>query len=259
MGVVTFNVPQMRLIDQLLQEELLKDPALEEAIAAHGDEKLFIKNLENVQGDERDIILFSVTYGKDQSGRMPMNFGPINQDGGHRRLNVAVTRARVGVEIFSTVRADDIDLSRSRARGVSDLKAYLDYAVRGARAIAEESLPTGREPDSPFEREIIRLLRDAGWVVHPQVGCSGYRIDIGVVDQKNPGKYLVGIECDGASYHSLPVARDRDRLRQAVLEGLGWKLLRVWSTDWWANPNQIGQDILKQLETLQSSASSAAL
>jgi very-short-patch-repair endonuclease len=254
MGVVTFNQPQMRLIDQLLQEELLKHHELEDRLSAHGDEKLFIKNLENVQGDERDIILFSVTYGKDQAGRMPMNFGPINQDGGHRRLNVAVTRARAGIEIFSSVRAEDIDLSRTRARGVSDLKAYLDYAVRGARAIAEEALPTGHEPDSPFEQDIIKLLRDAGWTVHPQVGCSGYRIDIGVVDQANPGKYLAGIECDGASYHGLPVARDRDRLRQSILQNLGWSLFRVWSTDWWTNSDKVGKDLLNRLSALQTSS-----
>lgn len=258
MGVVTFNQPQMRLIDKLLQEELLKHHELEDRLSAHGDEKLFIKNLENVQGDERDIILFSVTYGKDQAGRMPMNFGPINQDGGHRRLNVAVTRARAGIEIFSSVRSEDIDLSRTRARGVSDLKAYLDYAVRGARAIAEESLPTGREPDSPFEQDVIKLLRNAGWTVHPQVGCSGYRIDIGVVDQANPGKYLAGIECDGASYHGLPVARDRDRLRQSILQNLGWSLFRVWSTDWWTNREKVGKDLLNRLAALQGSSHGVA-
>lgn len=253
-GVVTFNQPQMRLVDQLLQAELLKNPSLEDRIAAHGDERLFIKNLENVQGDERDIILFSITYGKDQAGRMAMNFGPINQDGGHRRLNVAVTRARNGVEIFSSVRAEDIDMSRTRARGVADLKAYLDYATRGARAIAEESSPTGREPDSPFEVDIIQHLRNAGYTVHPQVGCSGYRIDIGIVDNSKPGRYLAGVECDGATYHGLPVARDRDRLRQAVLTGLGWKLLRVWSTDWWQNREKTGAELLKSVAALQAEA-----
>ena len=247
MGVVTFNISQMRLIDTLLQERLLARPELEERIAAHGDERLFIKNLENVQGDERDIILFSITFGKDSAGKMPMNFGPINQDGGHRRLNVAVTRARSGVEIYSSIRPDDIDLARTRAQGVADLKAYLDYAIRGARAIAEESMPTGGEPDSPFEQAVLAALRDAGWEAHPQVGCSGYRIDIGIVDKNRPGRYLAGIECDGATYHSLKTARDRDRLRQGVLENLGWKIIRVWSTDWWADPKKVTGNLLKQL------------
>lgn len=238
LGVVTFNQPQQRLIETLLDQELASQPDIEQRIAEQGPERLFIKNLENVQGDERDVILFSITYGKDAAGRMPMNFGPLNQEGGHRRLNVAITRARVGVVIFSSIRPEEIDLSRTRASGVVDLKNYLEFASRGARALVEQSLPTGREPDSPFEIEVLRALRDKGWVVHPQVGCSGYRVDMGVVHPTEPGRYLLGIECDGASYHSLPTARDRDRLRQLVLEGLGWKLHRIWSTDWWTDPER---------------------
>jgi very-short-patch-repair endonuclease len=254
MGVVTFNQPQMRLIDQLLQQELLKNPELEERMAAHGDEKLFVKNLENVQGDERSIILFSITYGRDASGRMPMNFGPVNQEGGQRRLNVAVTRARNAIEIYTSVRADEIDLSKTRSKGVADLKAYLEYAVRGARSLAEESMPTGREPDSPFEREVIQVVRDAGWEVHPQVGCSGFRIDMGVVDRGHLGRYLIGIECDGATYHSLATARDRDRLRQSILEGLGWQLTRIWSTDWWNNREGTAEQLLAKVADEQQSA-----
>jgi very-short-patch-repair endonuclease len=238
MGVVTFNQPQQRLIETLLDEALKKSPELEERIAEHGPERLFVKNLENVQGDERDLILFSVTYGKDAAGRMAMNFGPLNQEGGQRRLNVAITRARHGVTIFSSIRPEEIDLSRTRSAGVIDLKNYLEFASRGLRAIAEQALPTGREAESPLEVEIITALRDNGWSVHPQVGCSGYRVDIGVVHPNEPGRYLLGIECDGASYHSLPTARDRDRLRQIVLEGLGWTLHRVWSTDWWTDPER---------------------
>jgi superfamily I DNA and/or RNA helicase/very-short-patch-repair endonuclease len=233
MGVVTFNQTQQRLIETLLDEELARLPQLEERIAEHGPERLFIKNLENVQGDERDVILFSITYGKDAAGRMAMNFGPLNQEGGQRRLNVAITRARVSVTIFSSVRPEEIDVSRIRSSGVIDLKNYLEFAARGPRAIVEQSLPTGVEPESPFERDVIRGLRDKGWIVHPQVGCSGYRIDMAVVHPNEPGTYLLGVECDGATYHSLPTARDRDRLRQVVLEGLGWNLHRIWSTDWW--------------------------
>ncbi|HTE40515.1 MAG TPA: DUF4011 domain-containing protein [Steroidobacteraceae bacterium] len=248
MGVVTFNQTQQRLIATLLDEQLAKSPELEEYIGAHGPEKLFIKNLENVQGDERDFILFSITYGKDAAGRMPMNFGPLNQEGGHRRLNVAITRARLGVTIFSSIRPEEIDLSRTRAAGVTDLKHYLEFAARGSRALIEQSMPTGREPESPFEMEVIRALRDKGWVVHPQVGCSGYRIDMAVVHPKEPGRYLLGIECDGASYHSLPTARDRDRLRQSVLEDLGWTLHRIWSTDWWCDPEREIQKLEVSLE-----------
>ncbi|OQW63392.1 MAG: DNA helicase [Nitrospira sp. ST-bin5] len=238
MGVVTFNQTQQRLIETLLDEELRKHPEIEQRIGSHGSERLFIKNLENVQGDERDLILFSITYGKDAAGRMAMNFGPINQEGGQRRLNVAITRARTGVTIFSSILPEDIDLSKTRSAGVADLKNYLEFAVRGARAIVEQALPSGLEPESPLEIEILRALRGKGWIVHPQVGCSGYRIDMAVVHPHEQGRYLLGIECDGATYHSIPTARDRDRLRQFVLEGLGWTMHRVWSTDWWSDPGR---------------------
>jgi very-short-patch-repair endonuclease len=247
LGVVTFNQPQQRLIETLLDQELTRLPDIESHIAEHGPERLFVKNLENVQGDERDVILFSITYGKDAAGRMPMNFGPLNQEGGHRRLNVAITRARVGVVIFSSIRPEEIDLSRTRASGVTDLKNYLEFASRGARALVEQSTPTGLEPESPFEMEVIRALRDKGWTVHPQVGCSGYRVDMAVVHPGEPGRYVLGIECDGASYHSLPTARDRDRLRQVVLEGLGWKLHRIWSTDWWTDSEREMQKLERVL------------
>ncbi len=250
-GVVTFNATQMRLIDELLNAELVKRPDIEERMATHDDERLFIKNLENVQGDERDIILFSTTFGRDSSNRPSMNFGPINQSGGERRLNVAVTRARQQVEIFSSLRPEDIDLSKTRAAGVADLKAYLDFALRGPAALASQASFTGRDPDSPFEIEVIDTIREAGWEAHPQVGCSGYRIDIGVVDKGAPGAYLAGVECDGATYHSMASARDRDRLRQSVLEGLGWTIRRVWSTDWWMDRGRCKKELIAALEQLQ--------
>ena len=259
MGVVTFNQTQRRLIETLLDEELRKTPVLEQHIAEHGPEKLFIKNLENVQGDERDLILFSIAYGKDAAGRMPMNFGPLNKEGGHRRLNVAITRARVGVTIYSSIRPEDIDVARTRSTGVIDLKNYLEFAQKGARALVEQSIPTGREPDSPFEVEVIRALRDRGWSVHPQVGCSGYRLDIGVVHPDHPGVFLLGVECDGATYHSLPTARDRDRLRQLVLEGLGWTLHRIWSTDWWTDAEREMVKLEKVLNKKLTESRGAAL
>jgi very-short-patch-repair endonuclease len=178
-----------------------------------------------------------------------MSFGPLNHEGGHRRLNVAITRARHGVTIFSSIRPEDIDISRTRAAGVADLKHYLEFAQNGPRALVEQAMPTGIEPESPLELEIIRSLREKGWQVHPQVGCSGYRIDMAVVHPQEPGRFILGIECDGATYHSLPTARDRDRLRQLVLEGLGWTLHRVWSTDWW-------QDRDRELQKLEAALNS---
>lgn len=232
-GVVTFNQAQQVLIETLLDVRRRQNGALDRALAELKHEELFIKNLENVQGDERDIILFSITYGPDAAGRPSMNFGPLNQEGGHRRLNVAISRAREEVVIFSTLRPEQIDLSRVRGAGVQDLKHYLEFAIGGASSLVARSAPSGLDPDSPFEVAVANMLRDKGWVVHSQVGCSGYRIDMAVVDPRAPGRYLLGVECDGASYHSSATARDRDRLRQHVLESLGWKLHRIWSTDWW--------------------------
>jgi very-short-patch-repair endonuclease len=250
LGVVTFNQAQQSLIERLLDERRRVSVPLDQAIAQDVEEPLFIKNLENVQGDERDIILFSITYGPDAAGKVNLNFGPLNLEGGHRRLNVAVSRAREGVVVFSTLLPEQIDLSRVRATGVRDLKSYLEFAIRGPRALVAQVIPTDREPDSPFEREVIAVLRDKGWSVHPQVGVSGYRIDIGVVDPRAPGRYLLGVECDGRTYHSGATARDRDRLRQHVLEGLGWEVYRIWSTDWWLDPAEPMRKLLVRLEQL---------
>ena len=250
LGVVTFNQTQQALIETLLDARRRASPELDRAIEARAHEKLFIKNLENVQGDERDVIFFSITYGPDTSGKVTMNFGPLNGEGGHRRLNVAISRAREAVVIYSTLMPEQIDLARVRAAGVRDLKHYLEFAIRGARALAAQSAPTGLDPDSPFEVAVIARLRAHGWVVHPQVGCSGYRIDLAVVDPRAPGRYLVGIECDGRAYHSGATARDRDRLRQHVLESLGWRIHRIWSTDWWLNPQGEVEKILKLLASL---------
>ncbi|MBB3181149.1 DUF3320 domain-containing protein [Variovorax sp. Sphag1AA] len=256
LGVVTFNQTQQVLIETLLDERRRNSATLDRAIASRSHEPLFIKNLESVQGDERDIIFFSITYGVDAAGKMSMNFGPLNGEGGHRRLNVAISRAREGVVIYSTLMPEQIDLSRVRAAGVRDLKHYMEFAIRGVRAIAEQSAPTGLGADSPFETAVINVLRDKGWTVHPQVGCSGYRIDMAVVDPAAPGRYLVGIECDGRAYHSGATARDRDRLRQYVLENLGWKIHRIWSTDWWMNPEREVEKVVSLLNGLVEQAAS---
>lgn len=219
-GIVTFSQAQQNLILDLLDEARRKNPELEPHFGEDVDEPVFVKNLENVQGDERDVILFSIGYGPDQAGRLSMNFGPLNRDGGERRLNVAITRAKHEVVIFSTLRSEQIDLSRTRAVGVAHLKSYLEYAERGPGAIAANIESAGVEDyDSIFEQEVAEFLRGRGYTVHAQIGCSGYRIDLAIVNPDEPGHYLLGIECDGASYHRAATARDRDRLRQAVLEG----------------------------------------
>lgn len=249
LGVVTFNGAQQQLVERLLEERRRAHPALDAAIALPAREPLFIKNLENVQGDERDIILFSVTYGPDAQGRISLNFGPLNLEGGQRRLNVAVSRARQEVVVFSTLLPEQVDLSRVRASGVRDLKHYLEFALRGPRVLAGPAA-AGVEAPTAFEHGVATALRERGWTVHPRVGVSGYRVDLGVVDPRMPGRYLLGIECDGPSYHSGATARDRDRLRQHVLEGLGWQLFRLWSTDWWLDPDEPLKRLLARLDAL---------
>jgi very-short-patch-repair endonuclease len=247
-GVVTFSQAQQALVENLLDEERRKFPEIEHHF---GDdppvegEPVFVKNLENVQGDERDVIFFSICYGLDEAGKLSMNFGPLNRDGGERRLNVAVTRAKHEVLVFSGLRGDQIDLTRTRARGVRDLKHFLEYAERGHLAlIAATSSSHDAEADSEFERMVADRIRTAGYDVHYQVGCSGYRVDLGVVDPAAPGRYLLGVECDGATYHRAATARDRDKLRQAVLEDLGWTIHRIWSTDWWHNADSEVEKLL---------------
>ena len=225
---------QARRIEDEVDVLRRRDPAREEFFAAHPEEPFFVKNLENVQGDERDVILISVGYGKIDGGHLPMNFGPLNREGGERRLNVLITRARRRCEVFSNFAAADLDLRRSKARGVEALKTFLEYAETGS---IEAPRATGREADSPFEEAVARRLRGAGHDVAHQVGSAGFFIDLAVVDPRRRGRYLLGIECDGASYHSARSARDRDRLRQQVLEGLGWRIHRIWSTDWFRDPD----------------------
>lgn len=232
-GVVTFNSEQQRLIEDLLDAERRKSPVIESYFADEEIEPVFVKNLESVQGDERDIMYFSVTYGPDVSGSISMNFGPMNRDGGERRLNVAITRARQELLVFSSLKPEQLDLSRTSAVGVRDLKHFMDYAERGPKAIAESVYGTIGDYDSPFEEAVAKALAIKGWQVHSQVGVSSFRIDIGVVDPDAPGRYLAGIECDGATYHRSATARDRDKLRERVLKGLGWQIIRIWSTDWW--------------------------
>ena len=241
LGVATFSASQMAAIqDQLeiLRLEAVRrgDPSCETFFNVHPEEPFFIKNLENVQGDERDVILISIGYGRNAHGRLTMHFGPLNQEGGERRLNVLITRARQRCEVFTNLIADDIDLSHTEARGVKVLKRYLKYADTGELADMPE--PTGREADSPFEKEVAYSLRGLGYQIEHQVGSAGYFIDLGVKDSDRPGRYLLGIECDGATYHSAQSARDRDRLRQQVLERLGWRIHRIWSTDWFRNPDR---------------------
>ncbi|MBW1737466.1 MAG: DUF3320 domain-containing protein [Deltaproteobacteria bacterium] len=256
LGVVTFSIAQQTLIEDLLDDACRENPRIERFFSSEVQEPVFVKNLENVQGDERDFILFSICYGPDENGRVSMNFGPLNKEGGERRLNVAVTRARMGVKVFTSIRADQIDLTRTRSTGVRDLKRYLRYAEEGPKALTDDiDFSTTDHYESPFEKQVCEWLRRRGHIVHTQVGCSSYRIDLAIADPQAQGKYILGVECDGANYHSASTARDRDRLRELVLRGLGWHIVRVWSRDWWENPQKQIDKIEKVVEQIRSDPS----
>lgn len=233
-GVVTFSMPQQRLIEDLVDALTQRRPDLEERFTASAAEPVFVKNLENVQGDERDVMLFSVCYAADSRGVVTMNFGPLNRRGGERRLNVAVTRARRRLAVFSTLRPEQIDLGRTSALGAKQLRLFLEYAARGSASSAGGPA----DANTPLEREIARALRAEGYTVHERVGRSGYRVELAVVDPNDPSHYLLGIETDGPLYSGSACARERDRLRGEVLRSLGWRLLRVWSADWWLDREQ---------------------
>lgn len=249
LGIVTFSQAQQNLVLDKLDEARREHPAIETFFDPQREEPVFVKNLENVQGDERDIILFSICYGPDAAGKVSMNFGPLNRDGGERRLNVAVTRAKEEVIVFTSLKGEQIDLNRTGALGVAHLKFYLEYAEQGPEAFAARITPGSADAyDSVFEKEVANFLRAEGFTVQTQVGCSGYRLDLALVDPENPGRYLLAVECDGATYHRSPSARDRDRLRQMVLEGLGWRIVRLWSTDWWRNRSAAEETLRKRIE-----------
>ncbi|MCJ2128316.1 DUF3320 domain-containing protein [Methylobacterium sp. E-045] len=237
LGIVTFNGEQQRLIENLLDAERRGRPELERFFDGRTwKEPVFVKNLETVQGDERDAILFSVAAGPDAAGRITGQISSLNREGGHRRLNVAITRARRELVVFASMRADQVDLGRGSARGVRDFKHFLDFAEHGARVLETAAAPTGGDIESPFEGAVMAALAARGWRLIPQVGVSAFRIDLGIVHPDAPGRYLAGVECDGATYHRAATARDRDRLREWVLTDLGWRIHRVWSTDWWNDP-----------------------
>ncbi|MBF2759712.1 MAG: DUF4011 domain-containing protein [Ectothiorhodospiraceae bacterium AqS1] len=254
-GVVALNQSQQRTIENRLDEMRRQYPETEEFFQEEdGRLPLFVKNLETVQGDERDVIILSLGYGPTEPGArtMSMNFGPLNRQGGERRLNVAITRAKYEVLVFASMDYTMLDLTRTQAQAVADMRDYLEYAERGICALAGQS----RERygidhfDSEFERSVAMALRSRGWKVISQVGVSRFRVDLGVVHPDRPGKYLAGVECDGATYHSAPSARDRDRIRQQVLESLGWRFARIWSTDYFRDPDEVIEDIDRQLHTL---------
>ena len=244
-GVVTFSEAQRDLVESLFDERREKDPSIESFFSEDAEEPFFVKNLENVQGDERDVILFSVGYAADREGKLAMNFGPLNRTGGERRLNVAVTRAKEQVVVFASIHGSQIDLSRTQAVGASHLRSFLEFAEKGADA-APQSAPTD---NGAFPKSVAEFLRSKGWEVDERVGTGACRIDLAV---KKPGKdeYLLAVECDGPSYAEQLTVRDRDQLRPSVLRGLGWKTARLWSVDWALDRKRAEGELLSLLGSL---------
>ncbi|WP_418214628.1 DUF3320 domain-containing protein [Bacteroides difficilis] len=251
-GVVTFSIVQQALIEDLLSDLFIFYPELE-TLALECDEPLFIKNLENVQGDERDVILFSVGYGPDAEGRVSMNFGPLNRAGGERRLNVAVSRARYEMIIYSTLRSDMIDLNRTSSIGVAGLKRFLEYAEKGTRSTISSVPRQLSETTASIETIIADRLRSLGYTVHTDIGCSGYKIDIGIVDTENTSNYQLGIICDGKNYKRTKTARDREIVQNNVLKALGWDIYRIWTMDWWEKPDEVMATIQEAIARKKSS------
>lgn len=233
LGIVAFSTAQMQAIQNALEVKRRKNPEVESFFRSHPTEPLFIKNLENVQGDERDVIFISIGYGRTEDGKVPMSFGPLNNEGGERRLNVLITRAKSRCEVFTNITASDMNPGPNAKFGIRALKSFLYYAQHGKFESDKEKIITKPQP---FEEIVIQSLRDNGYIVREKVGSAGFYIDLAIVDKNNPGRYILGICCDGKSYETAKSARDRDRLRTIVLEGMGWKLFKLWSTDWFRNP-----------------------
>ena len=250
LGVVTFSQSQKDTIQLDLDHRLRDHPELQVYFSDSVSEPGFVKNLELVQGDERDVMIFSIGYGRDETNKFILNFGPLNKEGGERRLNVAITRARYKVIMVSSIQPEDIDLSKTKSRGVKLLRSYMTMARDGLKAIyADLDVSDDADFKSPFEYSVYTVLSDRGLQLKKQVGVSGYRIDLAVIDPDQPGHFILGIECDGAMYHSGATARDRDRLRQEVLEGLGWHIHRIWSRDWINNPEH---EVRKVIEAVKN-------
>jgi hypothetical protein len=251
-GIVSINSKQADLLKDLFNNKLLEDEHFHELYIKKEktNEPIFIKNLENVQGDERDVIFISFVYGrKENSDKVLQRFGEINKKHGERYLNVLFSRARMTMEIFSSIKSSDIsDVNINDERqGKRVLKEFLKFAEFGYKS---QAIITNKEPDSLFEIDVMEELEKHGYQCEPQIGQEGFRIDIGIKDPNNEDNFILGIECDGATYHSDQITKDKDILKQSVLEGMGWTIHRIWSTNWFKDKNTEIEKIIKKLKNL---------
>lgn len=237
LGVITFGEVQQQAVELAIRDMRLKNQDFESFFNEDKDEAFFVKNLENVQGDERDTIIFSIGYAKDPKGVFRMNFGPLSKVGGERRLNVAITRAKYNVKLVGSIMPTDIDCERISSEGPKLLRSYIDFAINGFSTIQQQNIKNDNSTNSSsFEKTVCDFLNSKGYMLATNVGCSEYKIDIAVKHPQIAGQFVLGIECDGVNYHSARTARERDRLRHDVLTNMGWQLYRVWSTDWIKDP-----------------------
>ena len=251
LGVVAFSKAQSDMLSEVIEHARRKDTVLDSFLRDGKAEDFFVKNIENVQGDERDVIFVSVGYGPHEAGGRlaTMNFGPVNGEGGERRLNVLFSRARARCVAVASFDPAEIDLSRTSRDGPRVLKRFLEFAASGT---LDQRIATGEAADSPFEEDVARAIATLGYLADPQVGSAGFRIDIGVRHPDQPGRYILAVECDGAAWHGALWARERDRLRQDILENLGWKFHRIWSTDWFHRRDQEIARLRAALEAARS-------
>ncbi|ATP59411.1 DUF4011 domain-containing protein [Mesomycoplasma dispar] len=245
-GIVTTNLEQEKLVSSKIEKFKAKSPHYSEFLSDETRGELFVKNIESVQGDERDIIIFSLNFGPNEEGKFSINFGTINQKNGYRRLNVAFTRAKYSTVIISSIDPEQIDLTKTKSRGANFLKKYLEIAKYGSQSVTKTQNISATE--ITFENNIYDELIKLGYKVVKNVGCSNYKIDLAVVDPKNENEFLLGIECDGSIFSKLKNARDRDILRKNVLKARGWKIFRIWSIDWFQNPKQQIRKIKEQIK-----------
>ena len=250
LGVAAFSMAQTRELLDRLDDLRREDQSAEGFFSSHSEEPFFVKNLETVQGDERDVILVSIGYGRAEDGRVDLNFGPLNREGGERRLNVLITRARRRCEVFTNMTEDDIDLERTNSQGVRALRTFLAFAHRGILESRDEEAASGGEAEQPtrFQKSVAEVIKENGYLVAESPGWGTGTVDLAVSDPEKPGRYILGIECDGPSYGSARSARDRDRLRPQVLEGLGWRLHRAWSPEWASNPQRELERVLEAID-----------
>ena len=244
LGIIAFSENQQAAIENAIIDYRERNPKCEWFFDESREEPFFVKNLENVQGDERDTIIFSICYAKDINGKMYMNFGPLGHEGGERRLNVAITRAKCNIKLFGSILPSDIDLNRAKSDGARMLRSYIEYARNGMSALKPVKKAESFESEDDFCDIVAKFLVEHGYKIEKQVGCSDYKIDIAIVNPNAEGEYIAGIECDGLSYIHAKTARDRDHLRRSVLENMGWNMYRVWSTEWIRNPETEGEALL---------------